>query len=452
MQRRFTIRQEKLEKNVSEIILRHICLGIERDFDIFLAIPVMADREIFSTLQSISECDTLGKSVVVAVLLNEPEDAEENIKEENRKIFEELLRVSKRYERDDLKIEVRYIRSVPKNVAGVGFARRILMDEAICSIYKKCKRKDELYEILYRKFIFSLDSDSTVSKNYFSAFDFVDSKGADFGIMSFAHRFSEREGIKEAGIVWELFLRYWKNSLRVCGYKNAFYPIGSLFAFRALVYVVSMGMSVRKAGEDFYFLQKVMGFSDVVEVPGVYVFPKAEPSLRTPFGTGKEIYLFISGNRDRIEKVWNFRSFEVLEEVIQNPENLPDIFFDFLRNNEKFRAQYERLEKLRLKDRELFVEKFFEWFNPFKVFKFLRFCESIYGRSFIDEEVRKLIMKMDEKGYIQSDELKNEKMKLLDFERKSESYSSGMTESKVHRYESLLAFLRKVDDYLSFSR
>ncbi|GBD03922.1 hypothetical protein HRbin19_01223 [bacterium HR19] len=450
MHRRFTTSREKLEKNVSEIISRHICLGIERDFDIFVAIPVMADREIFSTLESVSECDTFGKNVVVAVLLNESEDACENIKEENRKIFEELLRVSKRYERDNLMVEVRHIRSVPKNVAGVGFARRVLMDEAICSISKKCKRKDELYELLHRKFIFSLDSDSTVSKNYFSALDFVDLREADFGIMSFAHRFSEREDVKEAGIVWELFLRYWKNSLRVCGYKNAFYPIGSLFAFRALVYVVSMGMSVRKAGEDFYFLQKVMLFSDVVEVPGVYVFPKAEPSLRTPFGTGKEIHLFVSGNRDRIEKVWNFSSFEALEEIIQNIENPPDIFFDFLRENPKFQVQYERLEKLKLKDVELFRKKFFEWFNPFKVFKFLRFCERIYGRSFIDEEVRKLIMKMDEKGYIQSDELKKEKMNLIDTERKPEIYGSGMTESRVYRYEPLLAFLRKVDDYLSF--
>jgi hypothetical protein len=286
------------------------------------------------------------------------------------------------------------------------------------------------------KFIFSLDSDCTVSENYFSAVEILEIKNADFGVLSFAHKFPEKKEIKKAGILWEIFLRYWRDSLRVFSYKNAFYPIGSLFLFRATPYIVSMGMNIRQAGEDFYFLQKIIPLAKIVDVP-VYVFPKAEPSERTPFGTGKEIHLYISGKKERLEKVWNFKSFEQIGEIMRSIDDLfsgemkVETFNVFLDENPKYKDQLEKI-KIQSRTKEDFRKKFEEWFNPFKVFKFLRFTEKIFPKSPIYQEVQKLIDKIKK-----------------DF--KFEFEKSGLTQNRgdeLSLFESQLEFLRSFDEFL----
>ncbi len=438
------ISKEKFEKNISEILRRHSCLHIKKTADIVITIPTLADEEIFKALESLSKCRLPNsKRVLVIVLINESEKVDEKVRTKNREIFAKIKNTN-----FEIETEVRYIKGIPERLAGVGFARRTLMDEAICMFKKEYDEKfkvgKDIVEFMSEKFIFSLDSDCTVSENYFSAIEILESKNADFGVLSFAHKFSEEKEIKKAGILWEIFLRYWRDSLRVFSYKNAFYPIGSLFLFRATPYIVSMGMNVRQAGEDFYFLQKVISLARVVDIP-IYVFPKAEPSQRTPFGTGKEIHLYTSGKRERLEKVWNFKSFEQIGEIITSTD---DIFYGktkietfklFLDENQKYKDQLERI-KIQSKTKEDFREKFERWFNPFKVFKFLRFTEKIFPKSPIDQEVEKLInkIKKDFKFSYEAIDLKSE--------------SSDLTRSEADDlsiFESQLEFLRSFDELLA---
>jgi hypothetical protein len=430
------ISKEKFEKNISEILRRHLCLNIKKTADIVVAIPTLADEEIFTTLESLSKCKLPNsKRVLVIVLINESEKAEEKVRTKNKEIFDKIKRIN-----FEIETEVRYIKGIPEKLAGVGFARRVLMDEAICLFKKeydeKFKERGNIAEFMSEKFIFSLDSDCTVSENYFSAVEILEIKNADFGVLSFTHRFSEEKEIKKAGILWEIFLRYWRDSLRVFSYKNAFYPIGSLFLFRATPYIVSMGMNIRQAGEDFYFLQKIIPLAKVVDIP-VYVFPKAEPSQRTPFGTGREIQLYISGKKERLEKVWNFKSFEQIGEIMRSIDDAfsgemkVETFKLFLDENPKYKEQLERI-KIQSKTEEDFRKKFEEWFNPFKVFKFLRFTEKIFPKSPIYQEVQKLI-----------DKIKR------DF--KFEFEKSGLTQigaDELSLFEIQLEFLRSFDEFL----
>ncbi|MFZ8803782.1 MAG: hypothetical protein ACO2PO_12480, partial [Candidatus Calescibacterium sp.] len=404
--------------------------------DIVVAIPTLADEEIFTTLESLSKCKLPGsKRVLAIVLINESEKADEKVRTKNKEIFDKIKRIN-----FEIETEVRYIKGIPEKLAGVGFARRVLMDEAICLFKKeydeKFKERGNMAEFMSEKFIFSLDSDCTVSENYFSAVEILEIKNADFGVLSFTHRFSEEKEIKKAGILWEIFLRYWRDSLRVFSYKNAFYPIGSLFLFRATPYIVSMGMNIRQAGEDFYFLQKIIPLAKVVDIP-VYVFPKAEPSQRTPFGTGREIQLYISGEKERLEKVWNFKSFEQIGEIMRSIDDIfsgeikVETFKLFLDENPKYKEQLERI-KIQSKTKEDFRKKFEEWFNPFKVFKFLRFTEKIFPKSPIYQEVQKLI-----------DKIKR------DF--KFEFEKSGLTQigtDELSLFEIQLEFLRSFDEFL----
>jgi hypothetical protein len=430
------ISKEKFEKNISEILRRHLCLHIKKTADIVVTIPTLADEEIFTTLESLSKCKLPNsKRVLAIVLINESEKVDEKVRTKNKEIFDKI-----KHTNFEIETEVRYIKGIPEKLAGVGFARRVLMDEAICLFKKeydeKFKGRKDIAEFMSEKFIFSLDSDCTVSENYFSAVEILEIKNADFGVLSFNHRFSEEKEIKKAGILWEIFLRYWRDSLRIFSYKNAFYPIGSLFLFRATPYIVSMGMNIRQAGEDFYFLQKIIPLAKVVDVP-VYVFPKAEPSQRTPFGTGREIQLYIYGEKERLEKVWNFKSFEQIGEIMRSIDDIfsgeikVETFKLFLDENPKYKEQLEKI-KIQSKTKEDFRKKFEEWFNPFKVFKFLRFTEKIFPKSPIYQEVQKLI-----------DKIKR------DF--KFEFEKSGLIQigsDELSLFEIQLEFLRSFDEFL----
>ena len=59
--------------------------------------------------------------------------------------------------------------------------------------------------------------------------------------------------------LYELHLRYYKQALQFTGFPYYYHTIGSAFAVNAEVYCKQGGMNRQKAGEDFYFLQKIIG-------------------------------------------------------------------------------------------------------------------------------------------------------------------------------------------------
>lgn len=382
------IKPENFRKAKELIIKRHICLNTqEDDYDIIVSIPCLADENIFETVESLKRAKKLNKKICIFILLNEPEGCEKEMSQKNKMIYEYL-------KGED--ILLKYVQNIPRKVAGAGFARRLIMDEIICILerIRKLKNISDDIDFFRNKIIVSLDSDCTVSENYFE----VLSNLLDFGVFLFSHRLSDIPEISEAGILWELFLRYWRNSLRVCGYIYSFYPIGSLFAFRTSVYIMTGGMNTNKGGEDFYFLQKIVPYFSVSDIPA-YVFPKAEPSGRTPFGTGMEIKKYISGEKERITKTWKFEAFEKIGETFLNPEN--GFFKDFLKENPKYLTQIQNLKSMS-KDQKDFIEKFRKWLNLFKVLKMLRFSEKILGRAQIKDEVAKLISRITKSTDINS--------------------------------------------------
>jgi len=107
-----------------------------------------------------------------------------------------------------------------------------------------------------------------------------------------------------------------------------------------------------------------------------------------------------------------------------------ETFKIFLDENQKYKDQLERI-KIQSKTKEDFREKFEEWFNPFKVFKFLRFTEKIFPKFPINQEVEKLIDKI---------------RKDFKFERENLTQSNS---DEFSLFESQLEFLRSFDDLLA---
>ena len=116
----------------------------------------------------------------------------------------------------------------------------------------------------------------------------------------------------EAIILYELHLRYYIEACRYSGHPFAFHAVGSSMAVRAEAYVAQGGMNQRQAGEDFYFLQKIISLGNFGELNSTRVIPSPRVSDRVPFGPGRAVGEFLQGKGGRMES-YPFEAFEDLK-------------------------------------------------------------------------------------------------------------------------------------------
>src|SRR4029434_9989987 len=105
--------------------------------------------------------------------------------------------------------------------------------------------------------------------------------------------------IYKAIAAYELHLRYYLQALRTAGFPHGYHTIGSSMAVRARTYMEQGGMNRRQAGEDFYFLHKLIPLGGFTELNSTTVYPLPRPSNRVPFGTGRAVseWLIQTGNK-----------------------------------------------------------------------------------------------------------------------------------------------------------
>jgi hypothetical protein len=162
------------------------------------------------------------------------------------------------------------------------------------------------------------------------------------------------------------------------------------------------GMNRRKAGEDFYFLQKIIPLGNFRDLTDTTIIPSARPSERVPFGTGKAVQEYLEHGEVCAYPLQAFLDLKVFF------DDLPDAYRreDFLRGSwpgawpESVRSfldiqQFsEALREMRENtSTELaFRNRFFHWFNGFRVMKFVnRARDRYYGKGKVDEEASKLL-------------------------------------------------------------
>jgi hypothetical protein len=173
----------------------------------------------------------------------------------------------------------------PEKDAGAGFARKIGMDQALTAFNYSTKRK---------KIIISLDADCTVKKNYLtSIIDNFNKRYLSAAVIKLEHRIQDVE-TTAAIICYEIVLRYYILGLKMANSPFAFQTVGSTMAFDYETYIKAGGMNKRKAGEDFYFLEKIAKRTKIESIKSTTVFPSSRISWRVPFGTGPRIQRFIS--------------------------------------------------------------------------------------------------------------------------------------------------------------
>jgi len=213
----------------------------------------------------------------------------------------------------EVKFTLININGFPDPQGGVGWARKVVMDEAARIL------SDE-------GIIVCLDADCLVEKNYLTTIADHFNSNPDCIAVSiyYEHELDALEpSIRKLIVQYELHLRYLVHAMRWAGHPFAFQTVGSAMAVRRKAYLAQGGMNTRQAGEDFYFLQKFIETGTLHEIKGTTVFPSARTSARVPFGTGRAMQFL--GDEKQNWKTTSLQVFSELKPLFYNLEKLRQI-------------------------------------------------------------------------------------------------------------------------------
>lgn len=349
---------------------------------LIVIIPVLDEPELFETLDSLRACRlTKGGAGVIAVV-NHAENCDAEIKKRNEATLKALREYVSAARTPGPEFCIVPAFDLPVAESGVGVVRKMAMDAAAWYFYT-AKRPDGI--------IASLDADTLVEANYFEEliryFGTSDAAGV---AIHYAHRWdgAERE-LQEAIVKYELYLRYYCRALRYTGHPHAYQCIGSAFACRASDYAAQGGMNKKQAGEDFYFLQKLIATGRFADLTTTTVLPSSRISSRTPFGTGQSVRKIMEDGG--VFLTYHPAAFRVLKPFFEGISSLyraeEQTVRDYMRKQPECLRRFLESAAFPEKIREVndnvaslpfFRKRFFDYFNAFRVLKYLNFVHAGY--------------------------------------------------------------------------
>ncbi|MDD2196675.1 MAG: glycosyltransferase [Bacteroidales bacterium] len=372
----------------------------DKDLGLCIVLPSYNETELEGALNALANCERPACAVEVIVVVNYPEDA-------SAAIVANALECIKVTETADRKVNNNSFRflaipafNLKKKHAGVGLARRAGMDEAAWRLLKsKCDYK----------IIACFDADSNCSENYLCELEQLWIKKPETAACSIRYE-HPLEGdnfspeVYQAIAQYELHLRYYVDAGRYIKHPFSYQTVGSSMACSASTYIKVGGMSKNKAGEDFYFLQKIIPHGNFEELNSAIVFPSPRPSDRVPFGTGRAISKHLEESQHEY-LTYNFDSILSLKAFIETAPNTlfnaskntiaklhfqqPEPLRDYLEMN-GFLQAIEEINK-NTAHAATFKKRFFLWFDAFKLLKYLNYAnEHHYKRMPICSEASKL--------------------------------------------------------------
>lgn len=349
-----------------------------------VVIPCYNEPDILSTLESLNNCQPVD-GVEVLIIVNEPETCEDEIKQQNRNTLEEID-TWKKHNKLNFTLLAYHLIAHNKD-AGVGLARKVGMDEAARRFEQIKNRKGV---------ICCFDADSTCAPNYLVSANkhFYSGKLNHHGAaVYFEHVIPDDARQKEGIIQYELHLRYYVQALRLIGYPYAHQTVGSSMAVRSDIYQKIGGMNKRKAGEDFYFLHRLMPTGNFIDINDTVIYPSPRVSDRVPFGTGKAMAKW-QNEKPQDYLTYNLQSFLDLKTLFVQAEKffkvsdsqyeaildkLPESINSFL-ISDGFKLAVGRLNK-QSNNLSTFFSKWYQYFDGFKVLKYLHFSRDNYYKN-----------------------------------------------------------------------
>ena len=249
--------------------------SVKKNVGIIVAIPCYNEPDILKTLQSLLDCEKTDCAVEIIVAVNYSETASQSVKDFNASTYKELCYFAKTNSSETCKILPILASDIPTKQAGVGYARKIAMDEATHR-FASIDNPDGI--------IVACDSDSLVANNYLREIEqyYIIHPTCTAANIYFEHPLEGKlpSAQYEAIAQYELHLRYYVEQLKRIGFPYAYHTVGSSFSLRAKTYCRQGGMNKRQAGEDFYFLQKLFQTEHIGEINTTTIFPSSRISDR----------------------------------------------------------------------------------------------------------------------------------------------------------------------------
>ncbi|MEM8938935.1 MAG: hypothetical protein AAGC64_06280 [Bacteroidota bacterium] len=342
------------------------------DLGTIIVLPAFKEPEIELALEALNQCLKPEKEVLILIIVNESKNAPLEVININK----ECLRTIRSFDAK-FNILTSYLK-LPEKKAGVGLARKIGMDEAV-RMFRKADHDG---------IIICYDADSRCDENYLKEIEKTyQDHNVRAGIVFHEHQLNREN--HDAILQYELYLRYYIDALRFSGFPHAYQTLGSCITIRCSQYEKVGGMNTRKAGEDFYFLNKIIPAGGFVEINSTTVRPSDRISDRVPFGTGKAVNDIL--HSAEMYDVYHPNSFEDLK-----------IFFDRItgffescewiipKTIQAFLGVDWKEQILELKNnvasQKSFEKRFFQWFDAFKVLKFVHFSRDNFYQNVELEE------------------------------------------------------------------
>ncbi len=352
----------------------------DRELEMVVVVPAFNEPDVIRSLQALKNCSYPGVGVEVLAVINHPEGSPAEVLRRSRETFERIKNWSERSKSAWMRFFPVWAGELKKKFAGPGLARKIGMDEAA----RRLKRAGHSNGL-----IVSYDADCTCEGNYLSELYGLYRAKGDFRGCAVYYEHVPEPDEKELSlniVNYELHLRYYSGALAYAGYPFPFHTIGSTMTVSARAYTGAGGMNRRKAGEDFFFLQKIFPDGGFYNLNRTVVYPSSRKSDRVPFGTGATMLKL--GKRQLISYLtYNMKSFYALRdfllladrwygmndpEVQKTLERLPSAMSTWLKKND-FAGQIRRIRDNSATP-QTFRKSFFRWFSRFQVLKYVHFA------------------------------------------------------------------------------
>ncbi|MBC8319615.1 MAG: glycosyltransferase [Bacteroidetes bacterium] len=162
----------------------------------------------------------------------------------------------------------------PEKKGGVGWARKTIMDYVV----SKANKKD---------IIVSMDADTYYPADYLQSI--VDFFNTNMGVMGLSIPYYHKlnDDIRDRLILrYEIYMRYYLLNMMRINNPYSYTALGSAMAFPVWAYKKAGGLTPVAAGEDFYFLQKLVKLGSIGIWSSSVAYPSSRFSDRVLFGTG----------------------------------------------------------------------------------------------------------------------------------------------------------------------
>ncbi len=355
--------------------------AVDKRTGIIVVVPAYNETGITRMLDSLSHCLEPECGIEVIIVINAPDDATSECLENNRLTFNNIESWKRKNVNTFFRLFALMIDHPSIQRWGVGLARKTGMDEAVRR-FNSINKPEGV--------ILCLDADCTVEQNYFISVYNELAENTDRSACSiyFEHPLAGNDHSQSTYkyiILYELHLRYFYQGLIFAGFPYVFHTVGSSLAVKALPYVKAGGMNRKQAGEDFYFIQKLVPAGGYFSLNSTIVYPSSRASGRVPFGTGASIEKLCRDGSLTV-LTYNFLAFKELRTFFKQTDLFFELSLPLLKEHfnqipetiRRFLDEEEWIEKIREVNAntsgiQSFRKRYYGWFNMFRIVKYLNF-------------------------------------------------------------------------------